>query len=328
MTDSQQIRVAAIDLGTVSSRLVLATVENGVIVESNKHTVITDLGEGVDATGRFTDAAVRRVLDACEGFMREIAAFSPARICTTATSAARDAQNGDRLMRELEALGLRPQIIPGEVEAALTFFGVAHDFPGERIAVADSGGGSTELAVGAYEPGKPLVLEAVRSIDIGCRRVTDRFLHTNPPVEGGIDEASAWIAPQFASYWEMLAERPDRLVAVGGTVTTLVAMAHGLQTYDSHFVHLHELTFDEVEAGIECMRVLTVDGIAALPGIQAKRAPVILAGATVIRELLRSGGYDALTVSENSLLAGMAATMYEVIAGEEPTIGWTPVLSW
>ena len=150
MADYKRYKVAAIDLGTVSSRLVLAQVEGGAIVESSKHTEITDLGEGVDATGRFCEAAVERVLAACRMFVDEARAFGAACICTTCTSAARDASNAALLLDGLRDLGLEPQVIPGEVEARLTFFGVAHDFAGERIIVADSGGGSTELATGVY----------------------------------------------------------------------------------------------------------------------------------------------------------------------------------
>ena len=324
------VRIAAVDLGTVSSRLLCATVSEGRITSSTKRTVITDLGEGVDATGLFSGAAVSRVLAACEGFAADIAAFAPDAVCTTLTSAARDVSNGETLLDGLRGLGLRPQVIPGEVEARLTFYGVAHDFPGQRIVVADSGGGSTELAIGAWNPelaGDTLALDRVRSLDIGCRRVTERFLAGDPPAVDELACASAWIRSQFAAYWDALEQRPDRLVAVGGTVTSLVAMVHKLERYDSHFVHLRDLTLDEVRGCIGRMASLSVSGIAALPGIQPKRAPVILAGALIIRELMETGGYDRLTVSENSLLAGMAATVYEALHDRVTAIGWIPELS-
>ena len=123
MTNCKRYKVAAIDLGTVSSRLVLAQVEAGAIVESSKHTEITDLGEGVDATGRFCEAAVERVLAACHMFVDEARAFGAVCVCTTCTSAARDASNAALLLDGLRELGLKPQVIPGEVEARLTFFG-------------------------------------------------------------------------------------------------------------------------------------------------------------------------------------------------------------
>ena len=324
------VRIAAVDLGTVSSRLLCATVSDGRIVSSTKRTVITDLGEGVDATGLFSQGAVARVLSACEDFSADIAAFAPDAVCTTLTSAARDVSNGETLLDGLRGLGLSPQVIPGEVEARLTFYGVAHDFPGQRIVVADSGGGSTELAVGAWNPefaGNALALDRVRSLDIGCRRVTERFLAGDPPAADERSRATAWVRSQFAAYWDALPQRPDRLVAVGGTVTSLVAMVHKLERYDSHFVHLRDLSLDEVRGCIEHMASLPISDIAAQPGIQPKRAPVILAGALVIRELMETGGYDRLTVSENSLLAGMAATIYETLNGEGTAIGWTPELS-
>ena len=326
--EPRTVRIAALDLGTVSSRLLCATVDDGKIVSSTKRTVITDLGQGVDATGQFAPEAVRRVLNACKDFMRDVAAFAPDCVCTTLTSAARDVSNGDLLLQGLDDLGLRPQVIPGEVEARLTFYGVAHDFPGQRIVVADSGGGSTELAVGAWVPGVALALDHVCSLNIGCRRVTERFLAGNPPSASELADAAAWTQEQFAAYWAALPQRPDRLVAVGGTVTSLVAMVHQLERYDSQFVHLRDLSLSEVRGCVARMSQLTVDGIATLPGIQPKRAPVILAGAVVIRELMTAGGYDRLTVSENSLLAGMAATMYETATNQVPAIGWVPEFSY
>ena len=325
MAECKRYKVAAIDLGTVSSRLVLAQVEAGAIVESS------NLGEGVDATGRFCEAAVERVLAACRMFVDEARAFGAVRICTTCTSAARDASNAALLLGGLRELGLEPQVIPGEVEARLTFFGVAHDFAGERIIVADSGGGSTELATGVYAPERGVfALEGTRSLDIGCRRVTERFFSALPPLAGELAAAADWANEQFTAYFESLPnnfERAERLVAVGGTVTTLVALVHELEPYDSSFVHLRELSMEQVSTAIECMSALDVAGIATLPGVQPKRAGVILAGAVVIRELMRAGGYDTLTVSENSLLAGMAATINETLDGATPTIAWTPTLS-
>lgn len=320
------MKIAAIDLGTVSSRLLCAEMSNGQITASIKRTVITDLGERVDATGVFAPAAIDRVTQACTEFVREAREFGAHHVCCTLTSAARDVSNGNDLLDRLRDLGLVPQVIPGEVEARLTFYGVAHDFANERIAVADSGGGSTELVVGRASDGG-LELDCAESLNIGCRRVTERFFSSVPPSADELDKAAAWARAQFEPYWAGLANRPERLVAVGGTVTTLVAMAHELAVYDSHFVHLRDLTIEQVEDGIDRMRSLTVEQIAQLPGIQAKRAPVILAGAIVVRELMRAGGYGRLTVSENSLLAGAAATIYEAAVSDRTVIGWIPELS-
>ena len=320
------VKIAAIDLGTVSSRLLCAEMSNGQITASTKRTVSTDLGERVDATGVFAPAAIDRVTQACTEFVREAREFGAHHVCCTLTSAARDVSNGNDLLDRLRDLGLVPQVIPGEVEARLTFYGVAHDFANERIAVADSGGGSTELVVGRASDGG-LELDCAESLNIGCRRVTERFFSSVPPSADELDKAAAWARAQFEPYWARLANRPERLVAVGGTVTTLVAMVHELAVYDSHFVHLRDLTIEQVEDGIARMRSLTVEQIAQLPGIQAKRAPVILAGAIVVRELMRAGGYGRLTVSENSLLAGAAATICEAAVSGRTVIGWIPELS-
>lgn len=320
-------RVAAIDLGTVSSRLALAEVRAGAIVSLAKQTVITDLGEGVDATRRFCDAAVERVVAACAQFVREACAFGASCTVTTLTSAARDAKNAETLLARLRDLGLSPQVIPGEIEARLTFYGVAHDFPNERIVVADSGGGSTELVVGAYDAAAGVLqLERAESLNIGCRRVTDRFLPGDPPSSDDIERAAAWSANEFAPYWRSLASLPERLVAVGGTVTTLVALAHELEPYDASFVHLHDLSLAEIDACLERMHGASVAEIAQLKGIQPKRAHVIRAGAIIMRELMRTGGYEHLTVSENSLLAGMASTVGEFLDSGRTVIGWQPEL--
>ncbi len=322
-------RVAVIDLGTVSSRLSLARVVGSKVVQASKRTVITDLGEGVDATGRFTPGAIERVAAACADFADEVRRFGAEAVSTTLTSAARDASNAGELLDRLRALGLEPQVIAGDVEARLTFLGVARDFEGQAIAVADSGGGSTELAVGSYEPDPPEVaLRGVTSIDVGCRRATDRFLGEGPVGGEAIRRAAAWARDLFDRYWEDLrargAERPDRLVAVGGTVTTLAAMKLGLASYDSSRVHLAELALADVDRAIARLAPLSVGEIARIPVVQPKRAPVLLGGAVVIGELMRSGGYDVLTVSENGLLAGAASTLGEVLAGAAPAIGWTP----
>lgn len=326
-----EVKLAAIDLGTVSSRLLCVTMRDGVVVDSVKRTVITDLGQGVDASGLFAPEAIGRVVGACSGFVREARAYGARLVCTTLTSAARDVSNGGELLGKLRDLGLIPQVIPGEIEARLTFYGVAHDFPGERISVADSGGGSTELVVGSCAPAATeggLDLECTRSLNIGCRRVTERFFSGMPPVDGEIEHAVAWMRPLFDEYWTGLAERPARLIAVGGTVTTLVAMIRGLVEYDSRFVHLRDLALGQVDAAIDRMRVMDVAGIASLPGIQPKRAPVILAGAVIMRELMAAGGYERLTVSENSLLAGVIATSSEAVAYDgETVIGWSPELA-
>ena len=294
-------RIAAIDLGTVSSRLSLARVRDGAIVDSEKHSVITDMGQGVDATGRFSAGAIDRVEAACRTFAEEARAFGATATCVTLTSAARDAENAEELLARLRALGLAPQIIPGEVEARLTFYGVAHDFPGERIAVADPGGGSTEIVVGTYDPSNAhLELEHVRSLDIGCRRLTDRFFTADPPAAEELAAAAAWSHDQFASYWDEFADRPSRFISVGGTVTTLVSLTYELEPYDSSFVHLHGLTFEEVERQLDRMSTLTVAQIRELKGIQPKRAPMMQAGTILATPTFSLPSFSSMFIFSSS----------------------------
>lgn len=358
------VRVAAIDIGTVTTRLILAEQRDGVLREVARRGSVTDLGERVDATGLFVPAAIGRVTDTCRAFCEDIVVFGADAVLTVLTSAARDAGNASVLLDNLRGLGLDPQIISGDEEARIMFSGVAADFPGERIAVADSGGGSTEIAVGTgiplvgagdgtdglplgaknageslaaadsagavgassaraadartggargagmpsdargvHAPGELRGLDRSQSLDIGCRRVTDRFLGAGG---AGADAARRWMREQFSAFWDSVADKPTRLVAVGGTVTTLVAVRHRLVPYDSAFVHLHDLSLAEVEELARRFAGFTVDEIAALPGIEPKRAPVIYAGSLIIAELMRTGDYDGLTVSENGLLAGLA----------------------
>ena len=324
-------RYGALDIGTVTCRLLVADVEDGRIIDVDKEYAITDLGVGVDATGRLSEAAIERVLACVDRYLEVLARYDTPehpvrRLIAMATSASRDAANGPEFAARLAERGVTLAVIPGSREAQLTFLGASSDFPGENLLVVDIGGGSTEVVAGRF--GEDPV--ASHSFNIGCRRVTERFFSALPPTDSELAAAGAWAGEQFGAYFEGLPvdfERAERLVAVGGTVTTLVALVHELEPYDSSFVHLRELSMEQISAAIERMSTLDVEGIAALPGVQPKRAGVILAGAVVIRELMRAGGYDILTVSENSLLAGMAATINEVLDGATPTIAWTPSLS-
>ena len=237
-----------------------------------------------------------------------------------------------KLADRMEALGLAPQVIPGQVEGSLTFLGVAADAPDEPLLVADSGGGSTELALGSFAKGA-ILLDDVRSLDVGCRRVTELFLQReDPPSAQAIAEARAWCAGVFVPHLsEVLAlagnARP-RLFAVGGTVTSLVAVHEGIVPYDSTRVHLHELSRKTVDAEAAHLLGVSLAERAQVAGLQAKRAPVIGAGAVVIGELMRAGGFDALTVSEHDLLYGLAQAAFAAHwGGEGPVAGWKPVLS-
>ena len=234
-------------------------------------------------------------------------------------------------MAAFESRGLVAQVIPGKVEGSLTFLGVAQDFMGERLLVADNGGGSTEFALGRLDATSGLDLRKVQSIDVGCRRITERFLQRNdPPTAEDLREAHEFVAGEFAqvaTWWASDEDRPARVVVTGGTSTTLVALSKALVPYESSRVHLAQLTAEQVRLQEERLAVATVAERAEFAGIQPQRAPVILGGAVAVAEILATTGFSVLTVSESDLLFGMALTTAAAADGVATPVGWRPELS-
>lgn len=337
--------VGVIDIGTVTARLGVAEVAEGCVQRCVKTSTICNLGEGVAQTGELSSAAIERVITCVEGYLQTALKAGVKVLCCTLTSAARDAKNSEVLLEGLRALGVVPQVIPGEVEGKLTFLGVAQDFAGQRICVADNGGGSTEIALGmlgaqAPDSSQPstdpsnsqpaLRLECVKSLNVGCRRVTDLFLkNENPPSAQSLSKARKFCAQIFETELPQAAREigsETRLVCVGGTVTTLVAISAGLDPYDPAFVHLHELSLAEVDALVERLASLPLEERRAVKGLQPKRAEVILAGALCISELMRACGTERLTVSESDLLFGLSLTTDAVSSEKSSPVGWRPEL--
>lgn len=329
-------RLACIDIGTVTARLAVADVEAGQVVRLAKHSEICNLGEGVDATGRLKQEAMERVFACVRGYVASARDAGAVAACCTLTSAARDAENSRELGAALDSLGLDPLIIPGEVEGALTFLGVARDFRGRRILVADNGGGSTELACGTLGVDGTFDLGFIRSVDVGCRRVTEKFLSGAPlPSAEDLAAAHAFAAQMFAPVVEegglfaAGSERagdaaPEALVVCGGTVTSLVAIDEGLEPYDSAQVHLAGLSRGRVGELEALLAGLTVEERAALPGLQAKRAPVMLGGAVAVSELMAQTGFERLQASESDLLFGLAIAAEASLSGAQSPVGWRP----
>lgn len=322
-------RVAVIDIGTVTCRLGVADVADGRVSLRSKTSTICNLGEGVAETGALTEGACERVTSCVRSYLEAAREAGAAWACCTLTSAARDASNAAMLLDGLRDLGVAPQVIPGEVEGSLTFLGVAQDFPAQRIVVADNGGGSTEVAVGTLgEHG--VGLEAVRSINVGCRRVTDLFLAQEGPLPAdGLRRAREFARDVFAR--ELPAEAPEacatgRLVCVGGTATTLVAIAHELVPYDPARVHLQSLELAQVDALAERLASLPLEERREVPGLQPKRADVIVAGSLVVSELMRACRASELTVSESDLLVGLSLATDAAASGQPSPVAWTPEL--
>ena len=321
-------RVAVVDVGTVTARLAIADVASSRVQRMVRESTIVNLGEGVDKTGMLADGACRRLLACVDGYLTQIRQSGATAVCCTLTSAARDARNSQDLLNAFAARGLVAQVIPGQVEGSLTFLGVAQDFGGDRLLVADNGGGSTEFALGSLDEGT-LSLDFVRSVDVGCRRVTEKFLlQTDPPTAEAVAAAHEFAAQEFSRVFQGRAagNRPDRLVVTGGTSTTIVALSKALVPYDSAQVHLATLSREDIDAQEARLARITLAERVELPGIQPKRAPVILGGVIAVSEIMRAAGFEELTVSESDLLYGLSLTLAAAAQGSPSPVGWAPEL--
>lgn len=302
-------RYGALDIGTVTCRLLVADVEDGRIIDVDKEYAITDLGVGVDATGRLSEAAIERVLACVDRYLEVLARYDTPehpvrRLIAMATSASRDAANGPEFAARLAERGITLAVIPGSREAQLTFLGASSDFPGENLLVVDIGGGSTEVVAGRF--GEDPI--ASHSFNIGCRRVTERFFHDDPPTAGQMDAARQWIRETMAPYFEGLATAGfaiDRVVAVAGTATSVVSIREAMEVYDSSRVHKAVVAAGELAAIEERLAAEPLEERRTTVGLDPKRAGVIVAGFVILEEVLALAGADAYTASESDILHGM-----------------------
>lgn len=339
--------LAAIDIGTVTARLALAQVEDGRVIRMAKYTEIVNLGEGVDTAKRLLPEAIHRCVGCVSSYVDHARKEGAEAVVCTLTSAARDAENAPDLGMGLASLGLEPMIIPGEIEGALTFLGVSHDFENHRILVADSGGGSTELVVGtlAGQPaaqgagqqlggqqlgGQQLDINFVESVDLGCRRLTERFnLSSDHPSAEDIDGAHKMAAQMMSGAIGRAQQQcaaPELLVGVGGTATSLIAIRDHLDPYDPAKVHLNHISLDEVLQIEGLLASKTLKEREDITGLQAKRAPVMLAGVILLAELMKNSGFKHLVVSESDLLFGLVITAAAVHQGKQSPVIWQPIL--
>lgn len=321
--------LAAIDIGTVTARLALAQVEDGRVIRMAKYTEIVNLGEGVDTAKRLLPEAIHRCVGCVSSYVDHARKEGAEAVVCTLTSAARDAENAPDLGMGLASLGLEPMIIPGEIEGALTFLGVSHDFENHRILVADSGGGSTELVVGTLA-GQQLDINFVESVDLGCRRLTERFnLSTDHPSAEDIDGAhqmAALMMSEAIGRAQQQCAAPELLVGVGGTATSLIAIRDHLDPYDPSKVHLNHISIDEVSQIEGLLANKTLKEREDITGLQAKRAPVMLAGTILLAELMKNSGFKHLVVSESDLLFGLVITAAAVHQGKQTPVIWQPIL--
>ena len=295
------MRVGVVDLGTNSTRLLVADVDGGRVREVARRTAITRLGEGVDERRRLLPVPIARVRNVLSDYRRELEQLGAERVLAVGTSAVRDAENGEAFLGEVEwSYGFTTRLLSGEEEAELTRRGFANGRGVENgTLVLDVGGGSTELITAADRV----------SVDVGSVRLTERHLRSDPP---GADELAAAAHDVRASLPELQA---GDAIGVGGTITTLAALELG--GYDREQVHGHRLSRESVERQLERLASLPLAERRELPGLEPERAPVIVGGAIVVREVIDRYGLDALEASERDLLHGAALEAAELPEPEE-----------
>jgi exopolyphosphatase/guanosine-5'-triphosphate,3'-diphosphate pyrophosphatase len=305
---SEVVRIAAVDIGTVTTRLLVADVGSESMIEVARSTDITHLGEGLTATGRLSDAAIGRVVAVIERYVSTARELGAERTIAMATSASRDAANGGEFSDALAAVGLELSIIDGAREAELSFAGATHERSGEDLLVVDCGGGSTELVLGSVTSGgngRSTHIEVARSVDIGSKRMTELFLASDPPTADELDAARSWAAEELRVYFDHLDSRPREMIAVAGTATSLAAIQLDLAVYDASRVHGFELSGSDLSELLEMLAALDLSSRRQVTGLHPDRAGVIVAGALILETVLALAGLDRMIVSEHDILYGI-----------------------
>ena len=317
-------RIAAVDIGTNSTRLLVADVEDGRIRDLERETRITRLGEGVDERRRLLPVPIARVRNVLSDYRRTIESLDAERTLAIATSAIRDAENGEAFLGEIEwSYGFETLLLSGHDEALLMFRGVS----AERVlqpgtVVLDVGGGSTELLAGGPEG-----VGWHDSLDIGSVRLTERFLHSDPPTQhelrGCADAARALLTERVP---EDVHADATAAIGVAGTITSLAGLDLGLDEYDRERVHGHRLTLDALQRQLDRLASVSLAERRKLRPLDPERAPVIVAGAVIAREVVSFLGVDVLEVSERDILDGAAlaaAELPERSEGDAPPGAYT-----
>jgi exopolyphosphatase/guanosine-5'-triphosphate,3'-diphosphate pyrophosphatase len=297
------MRVAAIDCGTNSIRLLIADVTGDRLTDVARRLELVRLGEGVDRTGFLQPAAIERTRQALLGYAAEIAELGVGRVRMCATSASRDASNAADFRAMVRAvLGVDPEVITGDEEARLSFAGAVHGLVADPPhLIVDIGGGSTEFVTGRSEP------DSAVSMDIGCVRMTERHLRSDPPTA---DEIAAAERDITAAVDTALAAVPGRqartLVGLAGSVTTVTALALELPEYDATRIHHARTSYDAVAKVTAELLAATVAERLGLPVMHPGRADVIGAGALILRIIMERAGQTSVVASEHDILDGIA----------------------
>jgi exopolyphosphatase / guanosine-5'-triphosphate,3'-diphosphate pyrophosphatase len=308
-------RVAAVDLGTNSTRLLVADVADGRIGELERETRVTRLGEGVDARGRLLPEPIARTRNVLSDYRRAAERQGAERTLLIATSAVRDAENGEAFLGEIEwSYGFETRLLSGDDEALLTLRGVTAERDiREGTVILDVGGGSTELIASG-----PDGVRWRDSLDIGSVRLTERFLHADPPTREQLEGcAEAVRALLGARVPEDVRANTRAVIGVAGTITSLAALDLGLDEYDRDRVHGHVLSMAGLERQLDRLASVPLEQRRQLRPLDPERAPVIVAGAVIVREVLAFLGLGELEISERDILDGAALAAAELPEPEE-----------
>ena len=303
-------RVAAIDCGTNSIRLLVADGSPVGLADVHREMRIVRLGEGVDQTGRLAPGAIERTRLALVDYAGCIRSFGATEVRMVATSASRDAANADEFRAVVhQILGIEPEVITGLAEAELSFVGAVASLAGvaDPLLVADIGGGSTELVLGSAVEAKVL---AAHSMDVGCVRMTERHLRDDPPTEAQVQAALADLrAALEAAAVDVPVRQAAAFVGVAGTVTTIAALALGLPGYDAEAIHGSVTDYQQVAEVTERLLGMRRDERAALPVMHPGRVDVIAGGALVLRTVMEFAGVREVIASEHDILDVIAMSL-------------------
>jgi exopolyphosphatase / guanosine-5'-triphosphate,3'-diphosphate pyrophosphatase len=303
------VRVAVVDIGTNSTRLFIAEVApDGTLTDLHRESIVTRLGDRVDATGRLQDDAMGRVFETLAHYRELIDAHAVVATTAVLTSAVRDAANGtDFTSRVRDDYGLGARTIDGDEEATLTFAGATseRDDDGRQLVVVDIGGGSTEFVIGCDG-----VVRFHVSTQAGVVRQTERHLHSDPPGRHEVQQLRAEVAQIIGEHIPAARRQPVvDAIAVAGTATSCAAIELGLEPYDPTKVHGRTLTRATVQRILDRLAQLTNDERRAVPGLHPDRAPTIVAGVAMLLEVFDAFELDDLQVSEHDILRGAALTL-------------------
>ena len=298
------MRVAVVDIGTNSTRLLVAEVEGGAVREIERSSIVTRLGRGVDTSGQLAAEAIEDVCEALAGYIDAYRQLQAERVVVIATSAVRDASNSEMFLAELrERFALDARILDGAEEARLTYLGAcAERPPAEKVLVVDIGGGSTELVIG---DGPEVGFYA--SLQVGTVRHSERHIAHDPPAAAELEELAGDVRTVISGALEGAAlAQANEGIGVAGTPTSLAAIEQGLDPYDPERVHGYRLSLEAIQHMCSELAAMPLAERLAVKGLHAGRAPTIVAGVVILIGVMRAFGLDQIEVSEHDILWGAA----------------------